>query len=112
VQFDLRTDTATELFHCRNNLSKSGSSSIIHLNVITIDPRNPNLFAVGGSNAYARIFDIRKCKWDGSSDFGYPTDCYCPHLVDDRSVGITGAAFSHKSELLVSYNDKKYLPIP
>ncbi|KAK3153206.1 hypothetical protein QOZ80_2BG0169250 [Eleusine coracana subsp. coracana] len=111
--FDLRTNTATKLFHCRNNFSKSGSSSIVHLNTITIDPRNPNLFAVGGSNAYARMYDIRKYKWDGSSDFGYPTDCYCaPHLIGNRSVGITGLAFSHQSELLVSYNDENIYLFP
>uniref|UniRef100_J3N4K5 Uncharacterized protein n=1 Tax=Oryza brachyantha TaxID=4533 RepID=J3N4K5_ORYBR len=105
--FDLRTNTATNLFLCRNSLSKSGLSSSIHLNAITIDPRNPNLLAVGGSNCYARVYDIRKYKWDGSSDFGCPSDCYCPpHLIDNWSVGITGLAFSHQSELLISYNDE------
>ncbi|XP_062200777.1 uncharacterized protein LOC133903418 [Phragmites australis] len=111
--FDLRTNTATKLFFCRSSWGKSGSSSCVHLNAITIDPRNPNLFAVGGSNAYARVYDIRKYKWDGSSDFGQPSDCYCPsHLVDDKSVGITGLAFSHQSELLVSYNEENIYLFP
>lgn len=111
--FDLRTDTATELFICRNSLTKSGYSSHVHLNAITIDPRNPNLLAVGGSNPFARVYDIRKCKWDRSSDFAQPSDCYCPpHLIDNRSVGITGLAFSHQSELLVSYNDEKIYLFP
>ncbi|KAM0879915.1 hypothetical protein ACQ4PT_033911 [Festuca glaucescens] len=106
-QFDLRTNTATELFVCRNSLTKSGYSSHVHLNAITTDPRNPNLLAVGGSNPFARVYDIRKCKWDGSSDFAQPSDCYCPpHLIGDRGVGITGLAFSHQSELLVSYNNE------
>lgn len=79
----------------------------IHLNTIAIDPRNPNLFAVGGSDEYARLYDIRKYKWDGSDDFGRPADCFCPtHVVGDDQVGITGLAFSEQSELLVSYNDE------
>uniref|UniRef100_A0A0A8Y768 Uncharacterized protein n=1 Tax=Arundo donax TaxID=35708 RepID=A0A0A8Y768_ARUDO len=111
--FDLRTNTARKLFVCRSSLGKSGSSSSVHLNAIAIDPRNPNLFALGGSNAYARVYDIRKYKWDGSSNFGHPSDCYCPpHLVDDKSVGITGLAFSHHSELLVSYNEENIYLFP
>ncbi|AQL06299.1 DDB1- and CUL4-associated factor 8 [Zea mays] len=104
--FDLRTNTASKLFLCRNS-TKSVYSSLVHLNALAIDPRNPNLFVVGGSDAYARVYDIRKCKWDGSSDFSHASDCYCPpHLVDNKSVGITGIAFSHLSELLVSYNEE------
>ncbi|PVH32447.1 hypothetical protein PAHAL_9G398400 [Panicum hallii] len=111
--FDLRTNTATKLFLCRSSLRKSGLASCVHLNAIAIDPRNPNLFAVGGSNAYARVYDIRKHKWDGSSDFAHPSDCYCPpHLVDDKRVGITGLAFSHLSELLVSYNEENIYLFP
>lgn len=113
--FDLRTDTATKLFICRNSFTKPGYSSHIHLNAIAMDPRNPNLLGVGGSNSFARVYDIRKYKWDGSSDFGHPSDCYCPpHLINTRSpsVGITGLAFSHQSELLVSYNDENIYLFP
>ncbi|KAG8092426.1 hypothetical protein GUJ93_ZPchr0012g19889 [Zizania palustris] len=111
--FDLRTNTATKLFLCRNSLSKSRPSSHVCLNAITMDPRNPNLVAVGGSNCYAHVYDIRKYKWDGSCDFGYPSDCYCPpHLIDNRRVGITGLAFSHQSELLISYNDENIYLFP
>lgn len=79
----------------------------MHLNAITIDPRNPNLFAIGGSDPFARVYDIRKFNWDGSSEFGQPVDFFCPnHLVDDEGVGITGLAYSDQSELLVSYNDE------
>ncbi|KAM0837623.1 hypothetical protein ACQ4PT_061518 [Festuca glaucescens] len=106
-KFDLRTNTATELFVCRNSLTKSGYSSHVHLNAITTDPRNPNLLAVGGSNPFARVYDIRKCKWDGSSDFAQPSDCLLSITSNgDRCVGITGLAFSHQSELLVSYNNE------
>lgn len=79
----------------------------LYLSAISIDPRNPNLFAVGGSDTFARVYDIRKCKWDGSSEFGQPVNFFCPsHLVNENSVGITGLAYSSQSELLVSYNDE------
>jgi len=80
---------------------------IVQLNAIAIDPRNPNLFAVGGSDEYARLYDIRRYKWDGSTDCGRPINYYCPeHLVANKIVGITGIAFSDQSELLVSYNNE------
>lgn len=80
---------------------------VIQLNAIAIDPRNPNLFAVAGSDEYTRLYDIRKYKWDGSSDFGQPANYFCPpHLIGDEQVGITGLAFSEQSELLVTYNDE------
>lgn len=80
---------------------------VINLNAIAIDPRNPNLFAVAGADEYTRLFDIRKYNWDGSSDFGQPTNYFCPpHLIGDDQVGITGLAYSEQSELLVSYNDE------
>ncbi|XP_042502460.1 DDB1- and CUL4-associated factor 8-like isoform X2 [Macadamia integrifolia] len=104
--FDLRTGTATELFTCKSFHDKSRLDGIVHLNTIAMDPRNPNFFAVGGSDEYARIYDIRKYKWDGSTDFGQPADSFCPtHLISNREVGITGLSFSYQSELLVSYND-------
>ncbi|KAK6118685.1 hypothetical protein DH2020_047598 [Rehmannia glutinosa] len=103
---DLRTGNATSLFTCKPIPSQSYFSTV-HLNTIAIDPRNPNLFAVGGSDQFARLFDIRKYKWDGSSNFDRPVDFFCPqHLIDDENVGITGLAFSDQSELLVSYNDE------
>ncbi|XP_058098366.1 uncharacterized protein LOC131243210 isoform X2 [Magnolia sinica] len=105
--FDLRTQTATELFTCHSFHDKSHYMPVVHLNAIAIDPRNPNLFAIAGADAYARVYDIRKYKLDGSTDYGNPTDCFCPrHLIGDDQVGITGLAFSDQSELLVSYNDE------
>ncbi|KAF8405472.1 hypothetical protein HHK36_010378 [Tetracentron sinense] len=105
--FDLRTGTSTELFTCHSFHDKSRFMPIVQLNAITIDPRHPNLFAVAGSDEFARLYDIRKYKWDGSTEFGQPTDCFCPsHLIGDDEVGITGLAFSDQSELLVSYNDE------
>lgn len=79
---------------------------VIQLNAIAIDPRDPNLFTVAGSDEYARLYDIRKYQSDRASDLGQPVDCFCPiHLIGDR-VGITGLAYSDHSELLASYNDE------
>ncbi|KAJ4851545.1 hypothetical protein Tsubulata_019460 [Turnera subulata] len=106
---DLRTGSATELFTCYPISGRRSfmPTPVVNLNAIAIDPRNPNLFAVAGTDPYARIYDIRKYKWDGSTDFGQPTDCFCPtDLIGDELVGITGLAFSDQSELLVSYNDE------
>ncbi|RZB43282.1 DDB1- and CUL4-associated factor 8 isoform B [Glycine soja] len=106
-RFDLRTGAATELFTCQPIKDRWSYMPVIHLNAIAIDPRNPNLFAVAGSDEYARLYDIRKYKWDGSTDFGQPTNFFCPpHLIGDQQVGITGLAFSELRELLVSYNDE------
>lgn len=56
---------------------------------------------------FARLYDIRKYKWDGSSDFGQPADYFCPqHLIGNGDTGITGLSFSDQSELLVSYNNE------
>ncbi|EEF41096.1 DDB1- and CUL4-associated factor 8 isoform X2 [Ricinus communis] len=105
--FDLRTRRATELFSCRPIDDRREYMPVVHLNAITIDPRNPNLFAVAGSDEYTRLYDIRMYKWDGSTEFGQPTDYFCPpHLIGDERVGITGLSFSDQSELLVSYNDE------
>lgn len=100
---DLRTSTATKLFTC---LAKRSDMCAIQLHAISLDPRNPNLFAVAGTDAFARLYDIRKYHWDGTKDFGQPVELFCPlHLVGDVDAGITGLAFSEQSELLVSYND-------
>lgn len=105
-QVDLRTAVATKLFTCQPIRERS-YMPIIHLNAIAIDPRNPNLFSVAGADEFARLYDIRKYNWNGSTDFGQPVDFFCPsHLLGDEHVGITGLAFSDQSELLVSYNDE------
>ncbi|KAL6963663.1 hypothetical protein U1Q18_034670 [Sarracenia purpurea var. burkii] len=108
--FDLRTGAATQLFTCQS-LIGHGYMRNVQLNAIAIDPRNPNLFAIAGYDGYTRLYDIRKYKWDGSTDFGQPTDYFCPpHLIGDSEGVITGLAFSDQSELLVSYcNEFIYL---
>ncbi|XP_054786503.1 uncharacterized protein LOC129292861 isoform X3 [Prosopis cineraria] len=105
--FDVRTGAATELFTCQPINDRRDYMPVIHLNAIAIDPRNPNLFVVAGSDEYTRLYDIRKYKWDGSTDFGQPSNFFCPpRLRGNEQVGITGLAFSEQSELLVSYNDE------
>ncbi|PPS08740.1 hypothetical protein GOBAR_AA11924 [Gossypium barbadense] len=56
---DLRTATATELFICCPIDDSRVYTRVINLNAITINPRNPNLFAVGGSDEYTRLYDLR-----------------------------------------------------
>ncbi|KAL5984043.1 hypothetical protein ACLOJK_018145 [Asimina triloba] len=105
--FDLRTRAATELLTCQPFNDKTHYMPAVHLNAIAMDPRNPNLFAVAGSDEFARLYDIRRYKLDASTNYGHPIDCFCPpHLIGDDQVGITGLAFSDQSELLVSYNDE------
>ncbi|CDP14535.1 unnamed protein product [Coffea canephora] len=105
-KIDLRTGVATELFTCQPIRERS-FLSVVQLNAIAINPRNPNLFSVAGADEFARLYDIRKYKWNESTDFGQPVDFFCPtHLRGDKRVGITGLAFSDQSELLVSYADE------
>ncbi|KAE8712075.1 Transducin/WD40 repeat-like superfamily protein isoform 2 [Hibiscus syriacus] len=104
---DLRTAEATELFKCQTIKGHRAHMSIIPLHAIVVDPRNPNLFAVGGLDDYTRLYDVRKYKCDGSTDFGQPTDYfYPPHVIDKYLSGETCLAFSDHSELLVSCRDK------
>lgn len=107
-QFDLRTTTATKLFYCSplTETNKQPSNSV-RLNAIVINPRNPYYFAAGGSDEYARVYDIRKCQWDGSNESDNPVNTFCPlKLIKNKSVHITGLAYSTSSELLASYNDE------
>ncbi|KAF8013425.1 hypothetical protein BT93_I1316 [Corymbia citriodora subsp. variegata] len=104
-RLDLRSNTPTELFTCREVCGTH--EKVVQLNAIAIDPRNPNLFVIGGSDEYARVYDIRNYKRNGSHNFGRSANYFCPsHLIGDANVGITGLAYSDQSELLVSYNDE------
>lgn len=104
--YDLRSCSATKLFYCSSFAENSRSSSV-GLNSIVIDPRNPNYFAVGGADVYARVYDIRKYQVSPSSKEGSPANSFCPqHLIGKDDVRITAVAYSNTSELLVSYNDE------
>ncbi|XP_022023271.1 DDB1- and CUL4-associated factor 8 [Helianthus annuus] len=101
--FDLRTGEATELFTCQPVRGRV-FTPVVNLNAIAIDPVNPNLFMIAGSDEFTRLYDIRRYRYDASAAFGKPVDHFCPeHLLGDKNLGITGLAFSDQRELLVSY---------
>ena len=78
----------------------------MRLNAIVMNPRDPHYFAVGGSDEYARVYDIRKsCVASGMAD--QPVNTFTPqHLVGSDQVHITCVAYSLQEELLASYNDE------
>ncbi|CAI9105177.1 OLC1v1004040C2 [Oldenlandia corymbosa var. corymbosa] len=105
--FDLRSNSATKLFYCSTFAENPQSSNSVRLNAIVIDPRNPNFLAAGGSDEYARVYDIRRYQLDSSSSVDNPVNTFCPvHLIKTNDVHITALAYSNTSELLVSYNDE------
>ncbi|KAI3461472.1 hypothetical protein Pfo_018135 [Paulownia fortunei] len=104
--YDLRSCSATKLFYC-SSFAENNWSSSMGLNSIVTDPRNPNYFAVGGADVYARVYDIRKYQVNVSTKQGSPVNTFCTHhLTGTDDVHITALAFSNTSELLVSYNDE------
>ncbi|KAK8549395.1 hypothetical protein V6N13_027149 [Hibiscus sabdariffa] len=97
---------ATKLFTCQPIDDAMHIHQFIPLDHIAVDPLNPNLFAVSGSDKYTRLYDILKCMRDSSTDFDQFIDhFYLPHLIGEHLVVVTGMAFSDHSELLVSYSD-------
>ncbi|KAK8577094.1 hypothetical protein V6N13_122089 [Hibiscus sabdariffa] len=108
---DLRNAAAAELIRCQP--IGGCTNPVIPLYAIAIDPRNPNVFAVVGSDQYARLYDIRKYKCGGSTDFGRPIDFfYPPHVIVNTNCtfGTKCLAFSDQSELLVSEANGKAIP--
>ncbi|KAL4610285.1 hypothetical protein ACB092_08G040100 [Castanea dentata] len=82
--FDLRSRSATKLFCCSSLTENSKRPpKNIRLNAIVIDPGNPDYIAVGGSDEYACVYDLRKCQLNAST-----------------------LSYSNTSEHLVSYNDE------
>ncbi|EFJ09381.1 hypothetical protein SELMODRAFT_43681, partial [Selaginella moellendorffii] len=98
-QFDLREGGNMKIVTCKGR-------PVIYLNAIVINPRNPNYFAVGGSDEFARVYDIRKVSSSGEVDS--PVDVFAPkHLIGTKQhVHITCVAYSQQEELLISYNDE------
>ncbi|KAJ8551827.1 hypothetical protein K7X08_028270 [Anisodus acutangulus] len=107
--YDLRSNSSSKLLHCSSFTENNNQSTCsIRLNAIVIDPRNPNYFSVGGSDEYARVYDIRMYhQLDARTSSDRPIDTFCPHhLIKTHDVHITALAYSNTSELLVSYNDE------
>ncbi|KAL3850747.1 hypothetical protein ACJIZ3_012629 [Penstemon smallii] len=105
--YDLRSNSATKLFYCSSFPENNQPLCNIGLNSIVIDPRNPNYFAIGGSDVYARVYDTRKYQISSSTKAGSPVSTFCAHhLLRTDDVHITALAYSNTSELLVSYNDE------
>ncbi|MCD7463955.1 hypothetical protein HAX54_051767 [Datura stramonium] len=105
--YDLRSNSSSKLLRCLSFTENNKQSSSIRLNAIVIDPRNPNYFAVGGSDEYARVYDIRMYQLDARTSSDRPINTFCPHhLIKTHDVHITALAYSNTSELLVSYNDE------
>jgi WD repeat-containing protein 42A len=110
VQFDLRCSKSTQLLTC---LSFGGSGSrtrrraaVVRLNTIVMNPMDAHYFAVGGSDEYARVYDVRRpCARAGGADG--PVNAFTPrHLAGSDQVHITCVAYSLQEELLASYNDE------
>uniref|UniRef100_A0A7N0V1L9 Uncharacterized protein n=1 Tax=Kalanchoe fedtschenkoi TaxID=63787 RepID=A0A7N0V1L9_KALFE len=105
--FDLRACSSSKLFRCSPLPGDQKTRGTIGLNAIVMDPRNPNYFAVGGGDAYARVYDIRKLQASATSQLDIVLTTFCPHhLMKNSDVHITGLAYSSSSELLASYNDE------
>lgn len=107
--FDLRSNKSSKLFSCHTFSACSNvrrrRTPVVRLNAIVINPRNPHYFAVGGSDEYARVYDIRKSCVNASGDS--PIDTFTPpHLIGSDQVHITCVSYSLQEELLASYNDE------
>eukprot|EP00062_Callorhinchus_milii_P009422 gi/632953219/ref/XP_007892297.1/ PREDICTED: DDB1- and CUL4-associated factor 8 [Callorhinchus milii] len=97
---DLRQDRcATKIITTKEQDKKIGLYSIY------INPCEPQQFAVGGKDQYARIYD---CRMIQPSQMNGVLKKFCPHhLLNSQSkANITCLVYSHNgSELLTSYND-------
>ncbi|XP_050369220.1 uncharacterized protein LOC126787365 [Argentina anserina] len=106
--FDLRSNTATKLLSCTKLIrGEPQPGRTLELYRMVFDPSNPNYFCLGGTDAYARVYDIRKCWREASSSLTKPVKIFRPaHLKRTYDFRITGLAYSNSGELLVSYSDE------
>lgn len=104
--YDLRSNSVKKLLCCSSFVGNNKQPPRdIRLNAIVIDPRNPNYFAIGGADEFARVYDTRKNPPDPKTNS--PVDSFAPHhLIKTKDITITALAYSNTSELLVSYNDE------
>lgn len=83
-QIDLREEKAKKLLTCHKyklNTGKPSQTRSIRLHSIVMDPIDLNYFAVGGSDQYARVYDIRRLNASGLIMEDQPVETYTPkHL--------------------------------
>lgn len=78
---------------------KPGRQNIVHLNAIVINPINANYFSVGGSDEYARVYDIRRVTVSGSDNADQPVAYFAPkHLIGTGKTLILSVFDGCKSE--------------
>ncbi|XP_078162101.1 uncharacterized protein LOC144557407 isoform X2 [Carex rostrata] len=101
THFDLRTNEPTNLFS--SIIDSSGY--VVELYAIAIDPTNPNLLAVAGTEKFAHIYDIRKWGGSDSTPSNSQVGRVSPTQISSSNAdGITGLAYSNTGELLISYS--------
>ncbi|XP_074633662.1 DDB1- and CUL4-associated factor 8-like isoform X2 [Acropora palmata] len=96
---DLRDDKVKKLFCCCTEQRRR-----VPLFTICSNPRNIYEFAVGGTDQFARVYDVRKIQ-ENHNAFVEPVKKYCPHnLREGSDARITCLVYSYNgTELLVSY---------
>ncbi|KAH7352322.1 hypothetical protein KP509_19G039700 [Ceratopteris richardii] len=108
-QFDLRDPDNKSMFKCHGltGISKRRRHPV-RLHCIVMNSRNSNYFAVGGSDIYARVYDIRKTCWgERECNDNHVEAVYPAHLRNKGPLHVTALAYSHQEELLVSYSDEQ-----
>ncbi|GJP52817.1 hypothetical protein CLOM_g11907 [Closterium sp. NIES-68] len=117
LHFDLRArhpSTRVLTVHCAHRMR---AAQPLGLNAVAANPARPHLFALGGADEFARVYDLRRCMARAPSPApdsrAFPVETFAPpHLVKtnrDRlrpPVHITCVAYSPHDELLASYNDE------
>ncbi|XP_067034508.1 DDB1- and CUL4-associated factor 8-like isoform X6 [Acropora muricata] len=99
---DLRDNKVKKLFCCCTEQGRE-----VSLYTICSNPRNIYEFAVGGTDQFARVYDVRKIQ-ENNNAFVEPVKKYCPHnLREGNDAQITCLVYSYNgTEMLVSYVDE------
>ncbi|XP_015755628.1 PREDICTED: DDB1- and CUL4-associated factor 8-like [Acropora digitifera] len=94
--------TVKQLFCCCTEQRRK-----VPLKTICSNPRNIYEFAVGGTDQFARVYDVRKIQ-ENNNAFVEPVKKYCPHNLREGNVAdITCLVYSYNgTEILVSYVDE------
>ncbi|KAK2566684.1 DDB1- and CUL4-associated factor 8 [Acropora cervicornis] len=87
---DLRDDKVKKLFCCCTEQCR-----MVPLYTICSNPRNIYEFAVGGTDQFARVYDVRKIQ-ENHNAFVEPVKKYCPHnLREGSDARITCLVYSY-----------------